>query len=93
MGSPRTAAFTFMTKGNCNDQQQGRLAGAVRAEDGLVLTDHLYPGQNRLVPPGTYTPDWDAGAVDTVTFLGTARDDTLLGGGGEFASILPRDPR
>jgi Ca2+-binding RTX toxin-like protein len=58
------------------------------AENGLVLTDHLYLGQNRLVPPGTYTPDWDAGAVDTVTFLGTARDDTLLGGGGEFASIF-----
>lgn len=56
--------------------------------DGLIVTDHLYPGMNRQVPPGTYAPDWDAGAVDSVTFPGAAGDDTLMGGGGEFVAFF-----
>lgn len=58
------------------------------AEDGLSFTDHLYFGNNRLVPPGSYTADWDTGEVDSVTFKGTAGRDTLLGGGGELAAIF-----
>jgi hypothetical protein len=58
------------------------------AEFGLVITDHLYFGNNRLVPPGTYPPDPEGVALDSVTFVGTACDDTFLGGGGEFASIF-----
>lgn len=56
--------------------------------DGLVITDHLYFGKNRQVPPGTYTADWDAGQVDSVTFVGTRGRDTLLGGGGEVYTFF-----
>lgn len=58
------------------------------SENGLFVTDHLYFGNNRLAPPGSYTADWDTGEVDSVTFKGTEGRDTLLGGGGEFAAIF-----
>ncbi|MBP7241983.1 calcium-binding protein [Amaricoccus sp.] len=53
------------------------------ATEGAVVTDHLVPGRNVQIPPGTYIPNWDANAFDSVTFKGTAGKDTLFGGGGE----------
>lgn len=56
--------------------------------DGFTVTDHVYVGSNRQVPPGTYMPDWDTLEVDSVTFPGTRGSDTLVGGGGEFVAFF-----
>ncbi len=58
------------------------------ADDGLLVTDHLYFGRNVQIPPGTYTPDWDTGEFDSVTFAGTAKNDVLIGGGGEYLAFF-----
>jgi hypothetical protein len=46
------------------------------ADNGFIVTDHLLRGSNLQLPPGTYTPDFDTGEVDSVTFKGTAGKDT-----------------
>lgn len=60
----------------------------VIATDGAVITEHTVPGRNVQLDAGTYTPDWDAYAFDSVTFTGTSRTDALFGGGGEVFSFF-----
>jgi Ca2+-binding RTX toxin-like protein len=60
----------------------------VEGVDGSIVTDHLLPGSNVQLAPGTYTPDWDNNQFDSVTFTGTARTDTLFGGGGEIFTFF-----
>ncbi|MBP7000435.1 calcium-binding protein [Amaricoccus sp.] len=57
---------------------------------GGIVTDHLVAGRNIQLVSGTYTqPDLpDFPNFDTVTFEGTARSDTLFGGGGEYAAFF-----
>lgn len=45
------------------------------------VTDHLIFGRNREIVPGTFMPE--PGEIESVTFVGTSRNDTLIGGGGE----------
>lgn len=59
------------------------------AEGGFTtITDIIVAGQNRQLAPGTYTQNLETGEVDSVTFLGTAKHDTLIGGGGEFFAFF-----
>lgn len=55
---------------------------------GFTVTDHLVPGSNVQIPPGTYVPNWDTHEYDAVTFKGTTGRDTLFGGGGEFFAFF-----
>ena len=62
------------------------------AENGETYIDHLHVGNNLQLPPDSYTPDWDTGRYDSVTFAGTPGTDTLIGGGARSppsSSALP----
>lgn len=58
---------------------------------GLIITDHRVTGRNVQLDPGTYPPlNWDdyPTPVDSVTFAGTSKGDTLFAGGGELFAFF-----
>lgn len=61
----------------------------VLRNNGIEVNEHVVRGRSVQLAPGTYVADYRNGVLDSVTFSGTTRGDTLFGGGGEaFAFFM-----